>query len=103
MGVTVCMPLFGNPGHELEEGAAVKGADLRTLGDELRERLAQAADILDRLAADGWKAEVAMFDLLLSHPLVASPQQAEQRLRAIAIDPDQMMILEDVEEEDVDE
>src|SRR5258707_589479 len=100
MGVTVCMPLFGNPGHELEEGAAVKSADLRTLADGLAERLRQAADALDRLAAGGWTTQVAMFDLLLIHPQVESRQQAEQRLRAAGLDPEQMMILEDVEEEE---
>src|SRR4051794_11262210 len=47
MAVNVCLPLFGNAGHELEEGARVSGKQLRTLADELQERLRKAADILD--------------------------------------------------------
>ncbi len=38
MGVTVCLPLFGNPGHELEEGAKAKSQELRALADALRDR-----------------------------------------------------------------
>ncbi len=41
MGVTVCLPLFGNPGHELEEGAKATSQELRTLADALRDRLVQ--------------------------------------------------------------
>jgi hypothetical protein len=100
MGVTVCLPLFGNPGHELEEGATAKSQELRTLADALRERLVLAADTLDKLTADGWAAEVAMFDLILSHPRVATKEQAEQRIRSLGTDPEPFLIIEDVEEEE---
>jgi hypothetical protein len=100
MGVTVCLPLFGNPGHELEEGAAAKSQDLRTLGDALRDRLVQTADALDRLTADGWSGYYAMYDIILSHPQVHTREQAEERLRAAGIDPAQLLIVEDVEEEE---
>lgn len=100
MSVTVCLPLFGNPGHELEEGGPARGQDLRALGDGLRERLAQAADTLDQLTAGGWAAQVAMFDLILSHPQVATREQAVGRLQALGIDPEPFLIIEDVEEEE---
>ncbi len=99
MGVTVCLPLFGNPGHELEEGARATSQDLRTLGDALRDRLQQAADALDKLTADGWSAQVAMFDLILSHLQITTKEQAEERLRAAGVDPAQLLIIEDVEDE----
>jgi hypothetical protein len=99
MGVTICLPLFGNPGRELEEGARATSKDLRTLGDALRERLQQAADALDKLNADGWSAQVAMFDLILSHPQITTKEQAEERLRTAGIDPAQLIIIEDVQEE----
>ena len=99
MGVTICLPLFGNPGRELEEGAGATGRDLRRLGDALRDRLQQAADTLDKLSADGWSAEVAMFDLILSHPHIATKDQAEERLRAAGVEPAQLLIIEDVEED----
>ena len=91
----------GAPGHELEEGAASK--DLRALADALRERLLRAADVLDRLTADGWSAQPAMFELILSHPRVFDRAQAEQLLRAAGVDPEQFMIVEDVEEDEADE
>src|SRR5215813_1011114 len=53
MGVTVCLPLFGNPGHELEEGTSVKGQHLRNLAAELQDRLQKAGDTLDKLASAG--------------------------------------------------
>jgi len=102
MGVTVCMPLFGNPGRELDEGVKLAGKELRTLADALAERLRQAADAVDKLTADGWGNQVAMFDLILTHGRVATREQAEQRLRALGIDPEQMLIVEDVEDEDLD-
>jgi hypothetical protein len=99
MGVTVCLPLFGNPGHELEEGAAAKGKDLRDLADALRDRLVQAAGTLDKLIADGWTAQVAMFDLIVSHPQMSTKEDVEQRLRSLEIDPELFLIIEDVGEE----
>jgi hypothetical protein len=99
MGVTVSLPLFGAPCHELEE--AVGSRQLRELADALRERILAAADTLDRLSADGWKAEPAMFELLLAHPRVATQEEAEKRLRAIGINPEALMIVEDVEEEEI--
>src|SRR5579883_3298288 len=99
MGVTITMPLFGNPGHELEEGAPARSKDLRELGEAMKVRLHRAADDLDKLTADGWATRVAMFDLLLWHPEVSTREAAQQRLLAIGVDHEQMMIVEDVEED----
>jgi len=99
MGVTVCLPLFGNPGHELEEGAPAKGKDLRNLADGLRDRLMQTADTLDKLTADGWNTQVAMFDLIVSHPHMSTKDGIEQRLRSLEINPEPFLIIEDVEDE----
>ncbi len=100
MGVNVCLPLFGAPSHELEENAGSK--ELRALADALHERILAAAAILDRLTLDGWSTQPAMFELLLFHPRVASREQAEQRLRAVGINPEQLMIIEDIAEEEED-
>src|SRR3954451_10766079 len=100
MGVTICMPLFGNPGREMEEGAKVQGKDLRTLADGLGDRLRSAADVLDKLTAEGWTARVAVFDLVLTHPKVDPALKAEQPLRPAGADPGQMIIVEDVEDEE---
>jgi hypothetical protein len=100
MAVTVSLPLFGNPGHELEEGAAVKGQQLRDLAGQLHERLGRAADTLDKLAAAGWSSRLAMYEALLLHPDVSTRDEAVHRLRALGLDPDEFMIIEDVEEDE---
>ena len=101
MGVNICLPLFGPAGRELEEGAALKGQQLRELAAQLHERLHKAADALDRLTAAGWAAHVAMYDALLSQPGVETREEAARRLTALGIDPEELMIVEEVEEEDL--
>ena len=100
MGVTVCLPLFANPGQELEEGARAESRQLRELAAALQERLLAAADTLDRLTAAGWDARVAMYDLILLHEGVSTREEAVRRLQELGIDPEGLMILEDVEEEE---
>jgi hypothetical protein len=100
MSVIVCLPLFGNPGQELEEGSAVRGRQLRDLSTELTERLQKAADALDKLEAAGWTARMAMYDVILHLGDVGTKEEAERRLRAAGIDPEELMIVEDVEEEE---
>ena len=100
MGVTICLPLFGNPGRELEEGAPVKGKRLRDLAAELSERLQKAADTLDRLTEAGWTSQVAMFDVLLHQKGIETKAEATRRLQALGVNPDDLMIIEDVEDEE---
>jgi hypothetical protein len=100
MGVTVCLPLFGNPGQELEEGAPVKGQQLRELATQLQERLGKAADILDNLARAGWSTQLAMYDAILFHPHAKTHAEVLSLLQPLGIDPEMMMIVEDVAEED---
>jgi hypothetical protein len=103
MGVTVCLPLFGDPGRELEAGAVVQGRHLRDLATDLHERLTKAAALVDKLAAGGWAARVALFDFILTHAAVATREDAAVRLRAVGVDPEDLMIVEDVEDEGEDE
>jgi hypothetical protein len=95
MSVTVCLPLFGSPDRELEPRIAA--ADLRRLGEALHERLDRAADLLDLLLGDGWSAQVGTFDVILTHPKVDTAERAVARLRALGIDPEQLLIVEDIE------
>jgi hypothetical protein len=101
MAVVICLPLFGPPGRELEEGQSVQGPRLRQLAEELADRLRQAADTLDRLTASGWGARVAMYDVLLSLPGVETQEEAARRLRALGVAPEDLLIIEEVEDEDV--
>jgi hypothetical protein len=98
MSVNVCLPLFGEPGRELEEQP--RGRHLRELGEQLKERLAKAADTLDRLHAAGWSSQLAMFDLLLAHPTARTREDAERLLRDAGLDPEALMIVEEIEDEE---
>jgi hypothetical protein len=99
MGVTVCLPLFGEPGRELGEGVLLRSKDLRDLAAGLHDRLRKAADVLEGLLADGWSARAALFDAVLAHPAVRTQEEAVARLRARGADPEEFIIVEDVEEE----
>jgi hypothetical protein len=100
MGVVICLPLFGPPGRELEEEESVGAGRLRKLATELNERLGRAADTLDRLTANGWTARVAMYDLILSQPGVETRDEAERRLRALGVAPEDLLIIEEVDDEE---
>jgi hypothetical protein len=100
VGVTVCLPLFGPPGREMEEGKPLIGQQLRNLATELHDRLHTAADTLDRLAAAGWSARVAMYDAILTRAGVATKEDAERRLGELGLSSEDFIIIEDVEEEE---
>jgi hypothetical protein len=101
MGVVISLPLLGPLGQELEEKSAVRGRQLRDLGKDLQARLERAADTLDRLAADGWSAHVALYDVLLATKGVETKEEAVRRLTALSLDPEDFLIIEEVEEEDL--
>jgi hypothetical protein len=100
MGVTVCLPLFGPPGRELEEGSDVKGVQLRQLAAELHERLGRAAAILEKLHAAGWSTRVALYDVILTRPGVETKDEALCLLGELGLPVDEFIIMEDVEEEE---
>jgi hypothetical protein len=100
MGVVICLPLFGPPGRELEEGAPLKGKPLRDLAAELSDRLHKAADTLDRLTAAGWHTQLAMYDVLLSQPGVETRDEAVRRLTALGVNTEELMILEEEAEDE---
>lgn len=100
MAVTVCLPLFGPPGRELEEGCDVKGVQLRKLADELHERLHKAAQTLEKLHAAGWSARVAMYDVILTRFGVETKEDAERWLGELGLGADEFILIEDVEEEE---
>jgi hypothetical protein len=100
MGVTVCLPLFGPPGRELEEGSDLKGVQLRQLAAELQERLGKAADILEKLHAAGWSTRVAIYDVILSRAGVDTKDAAVQRLGELGLAAEEFIIIEDIEEEE---
>ena len=100
MSVIICLPLFGPPGRELDEGTALHSRQLRELATELQARLLKAADMVDRLRADGWAIEVAMYEALLSQKGVETEEEAAKRLQALGMSVEEFMIVEEVDEED---
>lgn len=100
MGVTICLPLFGPPGRELEEGSDVKAVQLRQLATELQERLNRAADVLEKLHTAGWSTRVAMYDVILTRRGVATKDEAVQRLGELGLTTEEFLIIEDIEEEE---
>ncbi len=100
MGVVITLPLFGPLGQELEEGSAVRSKQLRDLATDLSTRLQHAADTLDRLAADGWSAHVALYDVLFACRGVETKDEAVRRLTALGVNPEELMIVEEIEEEE---
>ena len=101
MAVVISLPLFGPLGHELEEGSAVQGRQLRDLGKELLDRLQRAAETVDKLAAEGWSARVALYDVLLARKGVETREEAARQLTALGINPEDLVIVEEIEEEDL--
>ena len=100
MGVTVSLPLFGEPGREFGEATPLTGGQVRELATSLHERLDKAAGTIDTLATAGWSARVALFDAILEHPRVTTRAEAENQLRAQGIDPEEFIIVEDFDDED---
>ncbi len=87
MSTSVRLTLFAIPGEEIAEGTEVEANDLRVLANDLSVRLAQAADTVDRLRADGWDVQMGRFDLLCTHPEANNPKEAKALLKRINVDP----------------
>src|SRR4051812_30222392 len=79
MPVTIMLYLFGKPGVELREGEDVTPEELRALGDDLKERLTSAAEIVEKLTGAGWDAQMTLYDILLSHPYIDTEPQAAEK------------------------
>ncbi len=100
MAVNVALPLFGTPGQEMEEGAALDGRRLRGLGADLHARLDKAADALDKLTAAGWTAWLGFHDALLAHRDVQTEEDARRKIQEAGLNPDDFVIIEEVSGDD---
>jgi hypothetical protein len=102
MIVELALPLFGKPGWELGEGEEVMPRDLRDLAEDLRGRLMEAADIVEKLTGAGWDARMTLYDVCLSHPYISTAAQAEKMLLDLGIDP-KLVAIDEWEGEDEEE
>jgi hypothetical protein len=96
----VSIHLFLKPSWEMdiEEVDYIAPGMLRKKGDELRERLRGAADIVEKLQSDGWPmASGYGTDYDLEFVWEGDSESARRRLIELGIDPDEVGI-EEVEE-----
>jgi hypothetical protein len=102
MTVTITLHLFTKPGHLLNEGGPVTGEEVRQLGQNLASHLDGVAGILDRLTAAGWETEMALYDVMLSHPFLRTEAEVRSQLDGLGIDPEQVYIDEYEDEEEME-
>jgi hypothetical protein len=100
MAVSLNLFLFGKPGQELDEGGPVTAQELRDLGQALQARLENIAGIVEKLTDAGWEAQLGLYDIYLYHPYIGTGIHAEEKLRELGIDLDQVVIDEWEDEDD---
>jgi hypothetical protein len=96
--------LHGKPGQELAEGEPVTADLLRTYADELCARLCECAEIIGKLTATGWEAEMCLYDVQLTPPAgVETARDVRRRCKSLGIDPKALHVDEvaDDDEEDM--
>lgn len=74
--------LFGKPAWEFNENVTSK--EVRLKGEELKERLYEVAEKIDKLTTAGWSFEMTLYDLQFSKEI--SKKQAEKELKRLGID-----------------
>ena len=101
--VSVSVFLFGKPAWEIErlEGSAI---DLELLdevaacGRELSMRLARAAELGKKLVERGWEGVGLLYDMDFYKSV--SLREAEEEMKALGIEPDEVSIREEFEDEE---
>lgn len=102
MAVSADLWLFGKPGQEIEENEPVTPAEVRALGDKLKAHLDVCADIIEKMLADGWEAQMALFSVQLDHPEIETEEQARSHLKRIGVDDRALTLWELEDEEDIE-
>lgn len=100
MAVTIMLYLFGKPGQELNEGGEITPQDLRELAQNLKGRLDETADLIEKLTRAGWDAQMGLYDVMLHHPYLRTQTEAETQLLNLGIDPEHLCIDEWLDEEE---
>lgn len=93
MAVYLTRPLFFRTLQDFAPGAADPHADQGVTGKVLREaaesmssQLAEAAELTEALAEDGWQATLEWTTLCLVNDHLETRQEAEERLKALGVD-----------------
>ncbi len=99
--VTISVFLFGKPAWEIDrlEGSPVDMElldEIATCGQTLRKRLARAAELGRKLVERGWEGVGLLYDIEFYKGV--SLKDAEDELRAIGVEPDEVSIREEFED-----
>jgi hypothetical protein len=97
--VNVSIFLWSKPGDALGESEPLSAERLREHSAQLHAHLQRVAAILEKLTAAGWSATMGLYDVSLSHPRVTTADQAKDFLRKLDVDPDDVYIDENEDEE----
>ncbi len=79
--VSINIFLFGKP--EWEFGEKFNPKLLRSKGDELKQRLHEIADNLEKLSKNGWDYQLTLYTVMLSKGI--SKSQAKKELNKLGI------------------
>jgi hypothetical protein len=101
--VTVSVFLFGKPAWEIDrlEGSSVDLellAEVASCGQELSRRLARVAELGKKLVERGWEGVGLLYDI--DFYKAVSLKDAEEELKALDIEPDEVSIREESEDSD---
>jgi hypothetical protein len=101
--VTVSVFLFGKPAWEIDglEGSPVDLELLEAIascGQQLSRRLARAAELGKRLVERGWEGYGLLYDVEFYKSVTL--RDAEEELKALGIEPDEVSIRKEDEESD---
>jgi hypothetical protein len=104
--VTVSVFLFGKPAWEIDrlEGSPVDLellSEVASCGQELSRRLVRAAELGTKLVERGWEGVGLLYDIDFYKEV--SLRDAEEELKALGIEPDEVSIREEFEDEDHEE
>ncbi len=79
----ICLHLFGKPEWEIDLEKAQPN-DISSLGEELRDRLKEISNILEKLEKNGWERSAALYDIMLFKDI--TKKEAEKELKTLGLD-----------------
>lgn len=107
--VSISIWLFGKPEWEISDKMDItKSQTFKDLGNELKARMDEKGEIIDKLVADGWNLELCLYDIHACRDGLKTID-VENHLKGLGIDPDMVSVNEfynedwDEDEEDDDE
>jgi hypothetical protein len=78
----------------MDENKPVTPSQLRALGRRLRDHAGEAAELVDKLTAAGWKAYADVRHVNLFHPTFETEREVEDHLRSLGINSVHLAIFE---------